>query len=228
MTFTEHIKSTPQRELGEVLGLSRPLISAIQNDKRSLTESQEQLLREYFDDKDSMSQMRINIPQQRIEKFRQVLLYILNKVGAKPNIGQTALYKLLYFIDFDYYELHEEQLMGLTYIKNTFGPTPREFAKVVSDMKEDGQVEEYKSAHFSHQQKKYIPVVAPELSLLNGQELKVIDSVLNRYSDFSAKQLSDLSHEDTPWQMAEDKADINYEYAFYRPERFSVREYSDL
>ena len=56
----------------------------------------------------------------------------------------------------------------------------------------------------------------------------MVDSVLDRYSDHSAAQLSQLSHDDTPWQMAGDKENIEYEYAFYRPERFSVREYDAL
>src|SRR3989344_770525 len=47
---------------------------------------------------------RISVPQEKVDKFKQVLLYILSKVGGKPNIGQTVLYKLLYFVDFDYYE----------------------------------------------------------------------------------------------------------------------------
>ena len=80
------------------------------------------------------NELRISIPQRNIEKFKQVLLYILQKVGAKPNIGETVIYKLLYFIDFDYYELYEEQLMGLKYIKNTYGPTPVDFAKLVTKM----------------------------------------------------------------------------------------------
>jgi len=48
------------------------------------------------------------IDDDEIEKFKEVLLYILGKVGSKPNIGQTVLYKLLYFIDFNYYEKYEE------------------------------------------------------------------------------------------------------------------------
>ena len=40
------------------------------------------------------------------------------KSAAKSNVGMTVLYKLLYFIDFDYYEKFEEQLIGATYIKN--------------------------------------------------------------------------------------------------------------
>ena len=69
-------------------------------------------------------QVRINVPQKNLEKFKEVLLYILNKVGSKPNIGETVIYKLLYFIDFDFYEKYEEQIIGATYIKNRYVPTP--------------------------------------------------------------------------------------------------------
>src|SRR5437879_2324629 len=39
--------------------------------------------------------MRISVPQKNLKKFREVLLYILNEVGSKPNIGETVIYKLL-------------------------------------------------------------------------------------------------------------------------------------
>ena len=75
-------------------------------------------------------EIRIDVPQKNLKKFKEVLLYILEKVGSKSNVGMTVLYKLLYFIDFDYYEKFEEQLIGATYIKNHFGPTPVEFKKL--------------------------------------------------------------------------------------------------
>ncbi len=66
--------------------------------------------------------MRIDTPIEDTNKFKQVLLYVLNKVGAKVNVGKTVIYKLLYFIDFDYYELYETQLMGLKYKRDIYGP----------------------------------------------------------------------------------------------------------
>jgi uncharacterized phage-associated protein len=228
MNLQQQIKAAPQKELIQVLGLSRPLISDIQNDKRALTPEQQTTLEDYFTAQQSGDSVRINIPQKHLEKFKQVFLYVLQKIGAKPNVGETVLYKLLYFIDFDFYEKYEEQLMGLTYIKNTHGPTPREFKVVVDKMVNEGLVDKASSKHFTYTQKKYLPVVKPDLKLLNAAELAMVDSVLDRYSDHSATQLSQLSHEDTPWQMAEDKEYIEYEYAFYRSERFSVREYDAL
>lgn len=228
MNLHKHLTKAPQKELMAVLGVSRPIISEIQNAKRTLSEEQERILNEYFLSLEDAETMRINLPQKHLEKFKQVFLYLLQRVGAKPNVGQSVLYKLLYFIDFDYYEKHEKQLMGLTYIKNTFGPTPREFKKVVDAMISEGLVDEVITKHFQHTEKKYLPVVEPNLSRLSGDEMSMINSVLDRYSSKSASQLSQLSHEDTPWQMAEDQENIEYEYAFYRPDRLSVREYSSL
>ena len=149
-------------------------------------------------------------------------------VGAKPNVGMTVLYKLLYFIDFDFYEKYEKQLMGLTYIKNTHGPTPREFISVIEEMKEKGELVEVKSRYFAHEQKKFLPNSKPDLSLLNGEELEVIKDVLQRYSDKSASTLSDMTHRDTPWQATSEGENIDYELSFYRPEEFSVRDYGEL
>ena len=78
--------------------------------------------------------LRINVPQRNMDKFREVLIYILNKAGSKPNIGESVIYKLLYFMDFDFYEKYEEQLIGATYIRNRYGPTPLEFRKVADNM----------------------------------------------------------------------------------------------
>ena len=180
------------------------------------------------DDKEILeSDMRINIPINNINKFKQVFLYILNKIGAKPNIGQTVLYKLLYFIDFDYYELFEEQLMGLKYIKNTYGPTPVDFAKIVKEMENNGEIEEVRTKYFDKDMTKYLPRVKPDLSILSARELEHINNTLARLSDKTATELSEYSHKDIPWIGTEYKKIIDYDSVFYRNELTSVREYDD-
>ena len=171
--------------------------------------------------------IRIDIPQENITKFKQVLLYILNKVGAKPNVGQTVIYKLLYFIDFDYYELYEEQLMGLKYIKNTYGPTPVDFVKLIQEMEKNGELEEVKTKYFKKDQTKYLPIKEPDLSLLSAQELRHIDKELERLSDKTGKELSEFSHKDIPWIIANDKEILEYESVFYRTAETSQREYDE-
>jgi transcriptional regulator with XRE-family HTH domain len=173
--------------------------------------------------------LRISVPQKKVDKFREVLLYILNKVGSKPNVGQSVIYKLLYFMDFDYYEKYEEQLIGATYIKNHYGPTPKEFIKIVEEMEGAGDLVKVQEKHFQYPQTKYLPLRQPDMSKINetGNEQKLIDDVLNAISDMNAAQISDYSHNDVPWKTTEDGEVIDYESVFYRTPPYSKRDYGD-
>lgn len=220
-----------QADLALRLGMSRPTLLRTEKGERELTHAEEQALRDIFaiaGEHTAPVDMRISIPQKKLDKFKQVLLYVLEKVGAKPNIGMTALYKLLYFIDFDYYEKYEEQLMGLTYIRNHHGPTPREFVAVVDDMKKQGELEEVKSTYYTYEQKKFLPRTSANLTLLSAQELAHIDNELARLSDKSAKELSELSHLDMPYISAQQGEELLYNGVFYRDEKLSVRDYDAL
>jgi transcriptional regulator with XRE-family HTH domain len=168
--------------------------------------------------------IRINVPVKNMEKFKEVLLYILNKVGSRPNIGESVIYKLLYFIDFDFYEKYEEQLIGATYIKNRYGPTPVEFKKIVEGMlgKDIIRVED---KYFQYPQTKYLPIREADLKKLSAHEVAVIDRVLERLGHLNGVQVSEYSHNDVPWLTGEDGKPIEYESVFYRTPAYSVRKY---
>lgn len=174
--------------------------------------------------------IRINVPQEKAEKFKQTLLYVLRKIGGKPNVGETVLYKILYFIDFDYYEKYEEQLIGARYMKNTYGPTPVAFPHIIAALEKEGKVERIKSKFYTHEQTKYLinPASPTDVSALSAQELAHIDWEISRFGNMTATQLSALSHRDTPWIAAKDKEMLEYEHAFYRSEETSVRQYEPL
>ncbi|MFH1798807.1 MAG: type II toxin-antitoxin system antitoxin SocA domain-containing protein [Candidatus Omnitrophota bacterium] len=177
---------------------------------------------------ETKQEVRISVPQKNLQKFKEILIYILEKVGSKPNVGETVLYKLLYFIDFNFYEKYEEQLIGATYIKNHHGPTPKEFIKVVEEMIKGEELIKVQNKYFQHLQKKYLPLRKPDLSLLSVREKDTIDNVLNsRLSDMNATQISDYSHGDVPWEATEDGEIIDYESVFYRNAPYSVREYAE-
>lgn len=167
-------------------------------------------------------------PKVNPEKLREVLLYVLASVGAKPNVGETVLYKLLYFIDFDYYEKIGRSITGLSYVRNHYGPTPtRSFVDVVKQMERDDELEIVSTKYFNNTQKKYLPLKAVDFRELNASELRHIDETLARLSDKSASALSELSHYDTPWLAAEDGKLIKYRSVFYRTDITAVTEPTD-
>jgi len=239
-----------QAFVAEKIGVSRASYIGIEKGAKELTLSQANKIAEIFNisleefisgktmpdikvsiqdksEKKEKQEIRIDVPQKNLKKFKEVLLYVLEKVGSKSNVGMTVLYKLLYFIDFDYYEKFEEQLIGATYIKNHFGPTPIEFKKIVESMESKGELETVKSKYFLHEQTKYLPRRESDISVLNAKEIKHIDEVLARLSDKNAKELSDYSHQDIPWLGTKDGEIIKYEAVFYRTPETSVRIYAD-
>lgn len=238
-----------QDVLSQKMGISRPAVSQIESGERKLSADELQKLSRIFqvamdnllnpvkeaevhlhkgkEEKAAKPQMRISVPQKNLQKFKEVLLYILNKVGAKENIGETVIYKLLYFIDFDFYEKYEEQLIGATYIKNKYGPTPVEFAKIVEKMIEGKEIEKVKSEYFNFPQTKYLPRRKPDLTNLKANEIEAIDDVLNRLSEMNGSQISAYSHNDVPWMTTVDGDVIEYESVFYRTLPYSVRAYTE-
>ncbi len=236
-----------QEDVAARLGVKRVTLSQMETGERKITAQEAIKLSQIFNtttdvlldpqkdivvnlekDPESKSgrktELRISVPQKNVAKFKEILLYILKQVGSKPNIGESVLYKLLYFMDFDYYEKYEEQLIGATYEKNRYGPTPVEFAKIVEQM-EGKDLVKVRTKYFKYPQTKYLPCREPDLSKLGARELETIDHVLKRMSDMNAIEISAYSHDDVPWLTTEGGAVIDYEAVFYRTPAYSVRSY---
>ena len=243
-------RNMTQEYLASELGISRPTYIQVERGERDLTITEAKKLADIFSislvdflrtkdtsmtatlceeklrAEEETQPIRISVPQKNIKIFKEVLLYVLSKVGGKPNVGETVLYKLLYFIDFDFYEKYERQLIGATYIKNHFGPTPVEFKAIVDEMIRKGELEKIRSKYFNRQQTKYLAVRPPDLTKLkDARDLQHINEVLSRLSDKNATELSEYSHEDIPWIVAEENKALDYEAVFYRTPKTSVRNY---
>lgn len=237
-----------QEKFASLLGINRISLSQIENGERKISAEEISKISKIFNisvdilldleqemkvilKKEKKStpekrEIRINVPQKNMEKFKETLLYILNKVGSKPNMSETVINKLLYFIDFNFYEKYEEQLIGATYIKNHYGPTSVEFKKIIKEM-EGKDIIRVKDKYFQYPQVKYLPLREPDLTKLKGHELEVIDDVLRKLSDMNANEISNYSHNDVPWLTTENGEIIEYEAVFYRTSNYSVRTYSE-
>ena len=162
------------------------------------------------------------------EKFKETIQYIVNEVGHKSNVGRVVLFKILYFSDFNYYELYEESLTGERYIRNKMGPTPNDFNLAIIELENEGKIKESCETVINYRKFTYTSLVTPELKLLSKKELDVIDEVIKKISVMNSTEASAYSHGDLPWRVAKPSEEIDYEYVFYRSPEYSVRVYDDL
>jgi transcriptional regulator with XRE-family HTH domain len=249
ITALRKLKGLSQEDLAKSVKISRPSLAQIELGNRSvdILELQKLSLILEFSLDDFMSkdfsasqevegkeekkamkeEERISVPTLQISKFKNVLLYILERCAGKPNFGETVLYKLLYFSDFNYYELYEEHLTGAKYRKLPYGPVPQKLDTIIGQMIEKGQLQRVKTEYQGYPQTRYLPLVKADLTELRASEKEIIDRVIEQMSDWSAAAISNYSHKDMPWLASKEGEEINYELAFYRDAPFSVRNYGD-
>jgi len=241
-------KHFSQEDLAKLVGISRPSLTQIELGKRSLNIMELQKIAQvlgfslddfmsrdfsservaFFEDtKEELFTERISVPSLQVEKFKNILLYILERCAGKPNFGETVLYKLLYFSDFNYYELYETHLTGAQYRKLPYGPVPQNLDLIINTMIEGNQIQRFKTEYHGYPQTRYLPLEKADLTDLRASEKEVIDRVIEQMSDWSASAVSAYSHKDIPWMASKDGEEINYELAFYREPPFSVRNYNE-
>jgi len=99
---------------------------------------------------------------------------------------------------------------------------------VVREMEQEKVISKVKSIYFQYEQKKYLPLRSPDLSILTAQESKHIDEVLALLAEKNATELSNYSHGDVPWKVTNDGEVISYKLVFQREDPYACRDYDAL
>ena len=161
------------------------------------------------------------------EKFKEVLHYIICKCGDENNAEKGVLYKLLYFSDFNFFELHEKSLTNESYRKLPRGPAPIHFDVAINELINEGKVNvTTKNISLGRVMYNYSSLKEPTMNF-NDNELFVINNVIDDLSYMNAKQISEYSHGDMPWRATEDRDIIDYGFVFYRNPKYVKRHYDE-
>lgn len=215
-----------QEELANMLGISRVTLANIESGKRDAHDMLSKY-RDIFDMREEkIKKWDIMYPEMPVkpankEKFKELLLYILYEVGMKPNIGKTVLYKLLYFCDFNFYELYGKSITGMQYIKLPKWPAPYKFDTIIEEMKTDNEILTVESEYKWYKQQKYFPNRHYQRIFSREEEL-IIKQVLETLSDANASDISEYSHKDAPWKETKDMEIIEYDLVKKREYPYSI------
>ena len=150
------------------------------------------------------------------EKFKMVLHYIINKCGFRNTVGRTVLHKLLYFSDFNYYELYEESITNESYRKLERGPVPIHFELAVTELMDEDKIRMGKRRlPCGKVMNRYFSLKEPENDL-KEDELSVINEVIKNISHMNGKQIGEYSLYDEPVKITADDDIIDYNLVFSR------------
>lgn len=220
-----------QEQIAKLLWISRVSLSNIENWERDIKKEELETISEIFEvpmnaiiwEEYSSSIKPLN-KEDKNYNFKRILLYILNKVANKPNVWKTVLYKLLYFSEFNFYEINWDTLLWVDFMKWPRWPVPIWADEIFEEMEKDNQIELKVTSFKWYEQHKIIPLLDEvDLSDLSYNDVKVIDDVIEKLSSMKAVEISEYSHEDMPYKATKNIWDtINKGLVFYRTIKYSV------
>lgn len=156
------------------------------------------------------------------KKYRNAILYLTGKIGRGSVWGKKKMYKLLYFLDFDFFEKYERPITGDIYHKLQMGPAPSYFDAIAADLKKEGLLDITKTKVCPGYNDAFIykALAKPDISVFDKSEVEMLERVIKKYGDKSGTELETITHKEAPYLAVEDGEEIPLELSHYRGTNF--------
>ena len=153
------------------------------------------------------------------KKFRTVILYLIAHSPSQTIEGKKKLAKLLYFVDFNFFEAFEKPFTGATYRALPMGPVPQELDKALSELENKEIKIKKKPIGLANDLTVFsLNAELKDVSFdnLSKEEIQVLDKVIGDYGKLAGKVLEDLTHSEAPYNAVAPGEYMPYELSFYR------------
>lgn len=150
------------------------------------------------------------------KKYKNVVLFFASKI-KNGTLGKLKMMKLLYFLDFDYFEKYGKSVTNDQYLRFDNGPIPRMAEKILKEMngKEIKIVKRKIGVGYNDQQ--HIEALKNyDINLFSKEELLMMDEIINKWENLSGTEMKNASHGEAPWIATPRNEVIDYNLAYYR------------
>lgn len=160
------------------------------------------------------------------QRFRELIIYVCYKCAHDPGFGATKLNKILYHSDFRAFEKFGVPLTGMAYHKLRYGPAPKALLPVVRELAQEGALVEAQDQNEPYDQKRTKALRAAYTDHFTGDELALVDEVIQECWGKTAVAVSDETH-GVAWKARNMKDSIPYEAVFLSDERPTDDDFAD-
>lgn len=156
------------------------------------------------------------------DKYKNVILYLSKNVGQNGVWGKKKMYKLLYYLDFDFFEKYEKPVTGDIYHKLQMGTAPSYFDAIAFELQKEGKLEIGKGRTGAGLNDAFIykALEEPDLKVFTKEEKEMLDRIVRLYGNKSGSQLETLTHKEAPYLAVDEGEEMPLELAHYRGTEF--------
>jgi putative zinc finger/helix-turn-helix YgiT family protein len=132
----------------------------------------------------------------------------------QDRVFKTKLMKLLFYADFSHFKNYSVSITGARYARLPYGPVPDQFERwLVALTMDDEAIQKEEDWNKDYPGELYVSNASLDSSIFTPTELKILASVKENFMSYTAKQISDLSHNEKGYQETENAQLISYSYA---------------
>jgi len=142
------------------------------------------------------------------KKFKELVLYIAKRSEDDPSFGAVKLQKLLFTAELLAYAQRGKPITGEKYRRLPKGPVAKRYPTHQSQLLAEGAAVVQPRRYGVRTQKRLIPLREPDLSQFAGEEIAIVEDVLEALRPLNATQVSDWSHQIEGWKFADDGEEI--------------------
>ena len=160
----------------------------------------------------------IMVRVQKIDekKYKNAVLFFAKKI-QNGTLGKLNMMKLLYFLDFDFFEKYGRSITGDEYLRFEHGPVPRMGEKILKEMAgKEIKVSKRKIADGLNDQLHIEALKDFDINVFTKEELLALEEIADKWEKFSGVEMKNASHGEAPWIATKTNDVIDYNLAYYR------------
>lgn len=145
-----------------------------------------------------------------LNRFVQAAIHLLQR---SESVYKTKFLKLLFYTDFLTFKRHNNSITGAVYVHLEHGPVPDQFQTLLNFMVQSGKLD-IEVVYFDQGDgEKLSTKASPDTNCFSKNEINILDSVVDKFKKFGAKEMRDHSHKEAGYEQTKLSEKISYKFA---------------
>ena len=150
------------------------------------------------------------------KKYKNAVIFFAKKI-QNGTLGKLKLMKLLYYLDFDFFEKYGRSITGDEYLRFENGPVPRMGEKILKEMSgKEIKISKRKVAQGYNDQQHIEALIDFDVNVFEKEELIMLEEIASKWEKFTGAEMKNASHGEAPWIATKPNDIIDYNLALYR------------
>ncbi len=126
------------------------------------------------------------------KKYKNVILFFSKKV-QNNTLGKLKMMKLLYYLDFDFFEKYGRSVTGDEYLRFENGPVPRMAEKILKEMSSKQiKITRRKIGNGYNDQQHIEALVDFDLNVFEKNELLMLEEIAGKWEKFTGGEMNKI------------------------------------